>query len=235
MTSAQDVTVTDLSTAERLSEALAEVFRTAEVGDVLTDDVFLDGNPPLWRFQLQGIDAFAAWYKSYAPNGIDEVTVVRTVPTASGFVTELTERNREDDGKEITGREIMLCTVRDGRISELTVYCSGDWDEELRARHAAEAPMLARETDPSFPGGVVVIQRVRFDLANLHVTEAGVGQHRRGQLPAPHRAEPGAVESQRHTHAVHPRWWSESATAARGRRLRPVTGLEVRRPLPARR
>ena len=59
MTSAQDVTVTNLSTAERLSEALAEVFRTAEVGDVLTDDVFLDGNPPLWRFQLQGIEAFA--------------------------------------------------------------------------------------------------------------------------------------------------------------------------------
>ena len=139
---AQDVTVTDLSTAERLSEALAEVFRTAEVGDVLTDDVFLDGNPPLWRFQLQGIEAFAAWYKSYAPNGMDEVNVVRTVPTASGFVTELTERNRVDDGKEITGREIVLCTVRDGRISELTVYCSGDWDEELRARHAAEAPML---------------------------------------------------------------------------------------------
>ena len=94
MTSAQDVTVTNLSTAERLSEALAEVFRTAEVGDVLTDDVFLDGNPPLWRFQLQGIEAFAAWYKSYAPNGIDEVNVVRTVPTASGFVTELTEKSR---------------------------------------------------------------------------------------------------------------------------------------------
>jgi hypothetical protein len=105
MTSAQDVTVTNLSTAERLSEALAEVFRTAEVGDVLTDDVFLDGNPPLWRFQLQGIDAFAAWYKSYAPNGMDEVTVVRTVPTASGFVTELTERNREDDGKERRRRQ----------------------------------------------------------------------------------------------------------------------------------
>jgi ketosteroid isomerase-like protein len=133
--------LTDISTAERLSEALAEVFRTAEMGDVLTDDVFLDGNPPLWRFQLQGIEAFAEWYKSYAPNGMDEVTVVRTVPTATGFVAELTERVR-DDGKEITGREIVLCTVRDGRISELTVYCTGDWDEELRARHAAEAPML---------------------------------------------------------------------------------------------
>ena len=142
MTSAQDVTVTELSTAERLSEALAEVFRSAEVGDVLTDDVFLDGNPPLWRFQLQGIEAFAAWYKSYAPNGMDEVHVARTVPTASGFVTELTERNRDDSGEALTGRKIVLCTVRDGRISELTVYCSGDWDEELRARHAAEAPML---------------------------------------------------------------------------------------------
>jgi ketosteroid isomerase-like protein len=141
MTSIQNPTVTDISTAERLSEALAEVFRTAEMGDVLTDDVFLDGNPPLWRFQLQGIEAFEERYKSYAPNGMDEVTVVRTVPTATGFVAELTERVR-DDGKEITGREIVLCTVRDGRISELTVYCTGDWDEELRARHAAEAPML---------------------------------------------------------------------------------------------
>lgn len=141
MTSIQSPTVTDISTAERLSEALAEVFRTAEMGDVLTDDVFLDGNPPLWRFQLQGIEAFTEWYRSYAPNGMDEVTVVRTVPTAAGFVAELTERVR-DDGKEITSREIVLCTVRDGRISELTVYCTGDWDEELRARHAAEAPML---------------------------------------------------------------------------------------------
>ena len=39
ISSAQTVTVTDIGTAERLSEALADVFRTAEVGDVLTDDV----------------------------------------------------------------------------------------------------------------------------------------------------------------------------------------------------
>jgi hypothetical protein len=142
MTNVQDATVTDTSTAERLSEALAEVFRTAEVGDVFTDDVFLDGNPPLWRFQLHGIEDFATWYQSWKPDGMDEVKVIHTVPTASGFVTELTERNTEDDGNDITGRKIVLCTVRDGRISELTIYCSGDWDEELRARHAAEAPLL---------------------------------------------------------------------------------------------
>jgi hypothetical protein len=70
---------------------------------------------------------------------MDEVDVVRTVPTASGFVTE---RSREDGGADITGRKIVLCTVRDGRVSELTIYCSGDWDEELRARHAAKARIL---------------------------------------------------------------------------------------------
>jgi hypothetical protein len=32
--------------------------------------------------------------------------------------------------------------VRDGRIAEVVVYCNGEWDPALRARQAAEAPML---------------------------------------------------------------------------------------------
>ena len=133
-------TVVDDATAQELSERLADVFRTADVGDVFTDDVFLDGHPPLWRFQLQGRDTFAAWLHGYSPDGAD-VAVVRTIPTATGFVTELVGRHQEH-GEEITDRKIVLCEVRGNRISELTVYCSGDWDEELRARHAAEAPIL---------------------------------------------------------------------------------------------
>ena len=39
-------------------------------------------------------------------------------------------------------RRIFLCEVRDGRIAEVTCYCNGGWDDDLRARHAAEAPML---------------------------------------------------------------------------------------------
>src|SRR5262245_40557605 len=132
--------VLDDATAQELSERLADVFRTAEVGDVLTEDVFLDGHPPLWRFQLQGRDTFAAWLKGYSPDGA-ETTVVRTVPTATGFVNELTGRH-DEDGVEMTDRQIMLCEVRNGRIAELTIYCSGDWDPELRARHAAEAPII---------------------------------------------------------------------------------------------
>lgn len=139
MAADQSVVVDD-ALAQELSERLADVFRTSDVGDVLTEDVFFDGHPPLWRFQLQGRDTFAAWLKGYSPDGAD-ITVVRTVPTVSGFVTELVGRHLED-GQELTDRKIVLCEVRGGRISELTVYCSGDWDADLRARHAAEVSIL---------------------------------------------------------------------------------------------
>ena len=39
-------------------------------------------------------------------------------------------------------RKLWHCVVRDGQIVEATCYCNGGWDDELRARHAAEAPML---------------------------------------------------------------------------------------------
>jgi ketosteroid isomerase-like protein len=135
-----DSNVFDDATAQELSERLADVFRTADVGDVFTDDVFLDGNPPLWRFQLQGRDNFAAWLEGYSPQGAD-TTVVRTIPTVTGFVTELVGRH-VDEGEVLTDRKIVLCEVRGGRIAELTIYCSGDWDAALRARHAAEAHLL---------------------------------------------------------------------------------------------
>ena len=126
--------------AQELSERLADVFRTADVGDVFTEDLFLDGHPPFWRFQLHGREAFAAWLQGYSPDGAD-TTVVRTIPTVTGFVTE-TLGEHVEDGKVMTDRKILLCEVRDGRISELTIFCSGDWDEDLRQRHAAEATLV---------------------------------------------------------------------------------------------
>lgn len=139
MTQIESTTLDD-AVVQELSERLADVFRTADTGDVLSEDVFLDGHPPFWRFQLEGRDTFDAWLKGYSPRG-HETTVVRAVPTVSGFVTELVGRHVED-GAEVTDRKIILCEVRGGQISELTVYCSGDWDPELRARHAAETTLL---------------------------------------------------------------------------------------------
>jgi ketosteroid isomerase-like protein len=82
---------------------------------------------------------FNAWITSFMPEGA-ATTVVRTVPTVTGFVTEFTGRH-DEDGEEITDRKILLAEVRDGRIAELTIYCSGDWNSELRARHAAETAL----------------------------------------------------------------------------------------------
>jgi hypothetical protein len=101
-------------------------------------DLFLDGHPPMWRFQLQGLDALSAWLRGYSPGGVD-TTAVRAVPTDTGFVTELTGRH-EEDGVLMTDRKILVCDVRNGRISELTIYCSGDWGPELtRSRRGRDS------------------------------------------------------------------------------------------------
>ena len=55
----------------------------------------------------QGRDTFAAWLHSYSPNGA-KITVVRTIPTVTGFVTEFIGRH-EEDGEELTDRKILLC------------------------------------------------------------------------------------------------------------------------------
>ena len=126
---------------EQLSHALADVFRTGDVGDVFTDDLFLDGHPPFWRFQIQGRREFAAWLAGYVAHR-PEVTVARTTATEEGFLTEHLSAEHDPDRGEVTARKVLICVVRDGRVAEMTVYCSGDWDSDLRSRHAAESPIF---------------------------------------------------------------------------------------------
>ena len=126
---------------ERLSARFNKCFETFEAGeDVFSDDAFFDLYPPLWRFQVQGRQAFADQLQAIS-EGPSTVRILRTVPTASGFLTEH-EEHQDVGGREMVARRLWLCEVRDGRIVEATGYCNGGWDDELRARHAAEAPML---------------------------------------------------------------------------------------------
>ena len=39
-------------------------------------------------------------------------------------------------------REMMRVEVADGAIAELTVYCTGDWDEARQAEHAAAVTLI---------------------------------------------------------------------------------------------
>ena len=131
---------TDPHTADQLSMAFNRCFETLDApDDLFAPDAFFDLMPPLWRFQLRGPAAFAAQLRAIAEGEVS-ARVLRVVPTATGFVMEHEETQRGE--KTEVARRLWLCEVRDGRITEATGYCNGGWDDELRARHAAEAPML---------------------------------------------------------------------------------------------
>jgi hypothetical protein len=136
-----DTTPIDHMTAERLALGFSRCFETfADDDRVLADDVFCDLYPPLWRFQLRGREAFVRQLRAIAA-GPARSRILRIVPTATGFAMEHEETQRHGEDTEIA-RRLWLCEVRDGAITTVIGYCNGGWDADLRARHAAEAPML---------------------------------------------------------------------------------------------
>jgi hypothetical protein len=132
----------DQATADGLAAEFHHCFSHFEAReDLFAPDTFFDLLPPLWRFQIEGPGhAFCSQLRSIAEGPVD-IEIVRTLPTPSGFVTEHVETQRTAEG-DLVARRLHICEVRDGRISAVTTYCNGGWDTELRARHAAEAPML---------------------------------------------------------------------------------------------
>jgi hypothetical protein len=132
----------DPTLADRLSIEFHRCFSDFEArDDLFAPDTFFDLLPPMWRFQFEGPgSAFTAQLRAIAEGPV-EIDVLRTVPTSSGFVTEHVETQHTARGA-ITARRIHLCEVQDDRICAVTTYCNGGWDDELRARHAAEAPMV---------------------------------------------------------------------------------------------
>jgi hypothetical protein len=109
--------------------------------DLFASSTFFDLLPPMWRFQFEGSgEAFTTQLRSIAEGPV-EIEILHTVPAAGGFVTEHVETQHTPGGM-VVARRIHLCEVRDGCICAVTTYCNGGWDEELRARHAAEAPMI---------------------------------------------------------------------------------------------
>lgn len=140
-TTVSAVKTLDHDTVTRLGEAFRRCLETGQADEtVFTPDAFFDIFPPFWRFQLQGPEAFGAQQRSIARGADVTVTAERLVPVASGFVLETEETHR--GAAVVSARHLWLCEVRDGRIAEAVGYCNGPWDDELRARHAAEAPML---------------------------------------------------------------------------------------------
>lgn len=115
-----------------------ETGRAAE--GLFTDDVFCDFSMPLWRLQVGGPDGVVAARTAGHP-GPSTVTKVRLDSTPSGFVLEYAEE-WDWAGEHWYARQMVRADVRGTAISELNVYCTGDWDAATVASHAEEVTLL---------------------------------------------------------------------------------------------
>lgn len=103
-------------------------------------EVFCDFTIPQWRLQARGLEAVVALRKQGHP-APGQVPRWRCDPTPTGFVMELEERWTEG-GQRWYCREMARADISDGSISEISVYCTGDWDEARQRRHGREVALL---------------------------------------------------------------------------------------------
>jgi hypothetical protein len=123
--------------AARLADAFVRWLGTGvRPDDLFADDVFTDLSLPHWRLQGVGpAETFGLREGSHPYAG--EVTVHGLDRTSRGFLVEFEER-WEAQGQRWYCRELVHCQVSGDRIGGLAVYCTGDWDEAVQARHAEQ-------------------------------------------------------------------------------------------------
>jgi hypothetical protein len=104
-------------------------------------DVFADITLPQWRVQVQGAEEMIATKaRLHPPAG--RTRVEKVLAAARGYTLKVEER-WEDGGMRWYCREAFLCDLDDdGRITEVSAYCTGDWDEATVARHAEAVTLL---------------------------------------------------------------------------------------------
>lgn len=132
------------TTARAQTPALATEFvrflETGEAGGLFADDAFSDISLPQWRVQAgTGRDMTALRQRLHPYAG--QVRVSRLEPTARGFTMEFEER-WEDGGQHWYCREMARCDIDDGKIVDLAIYCTGDWDENVQATHTRTVTLI---------------------------------------------------------------------------------------------
>jgi hypothetical protein len=108
--------------------------------DMLTSEVFCDFSMPHWREQTVGTEAVYGIREGGHPFP-GEVRVEALDRTSRGFLLQFEER-WDADGQRWYCRELIHCVVTHGRISEVVVSCTGDWDEATQRRHADQVRLV---------------------------------------------------------------------------------------------
>lgn len=136
------MSMTDAGTrVHELAEELVQFLETgAPPAGLFSADVFCDFTLPHWRLQAEGVPDLVALRRAGHP-GPGRVVRTRLDETPTGFVLEFEER-WEDEGRRWYARELARADVTGGAISQLSVYCTGDWDEQLEERHRREVTLL---------------------------------------------------------------------------------------------
>ena len=125
----------------RLSERLVQWLETGErPADLFADDVFVDLSLPHWRVQGRGPDTVFGIREGDHPYR-GWVRVEALDRTARGFLIQFEER-WTTEAQQWYCRELIHGIVRGGRISELAIYCTGDWDEAVQRAHAEDVTLL---------------------------------------------------------------------------------------------
>ena len=134
-------TLTDNATTTELATKLVTFLETGTPPPGLfTADAFCDFTVPQWRLQAQGIDDVLQLRRGGHP-GPGRVPRTRLDATETGFVLEV-EEEWEQDGEQWYCRELMRADVSDGAISQLSVYCTGDWDRARVAAHRQTVTLI---------------------------------------------------------------------------------------------
>ena len=136
-----------MSTAVHPQETVvtvANLIRFLETGSVadglFAPDLFVDLSLPHWRIQA-ATEAEVLAIRADEHPFPGSVRVERVEETGHGFTIEFEER-WESNGEHWYCREMMRADVVDGTIVELSVYCTGDWDEAKQREHAEAVTLL---------------------------------------------------------------------------------------------
>jgi len=126
------------------SAAVAKLIQFLETGSVpdglFAPDVFSDLSLPQWRVQASTAAEIAA-IRAQSHPWSGKVRVERVEQTGYGFTIEFEER-WHDEGQRWYCREMIRADVADDRIVELSIYCTGDWDEARQREHAAAVHLV---------------------------------------------------------------------------------------------
>lgn len=132
------------TTRSGVSVAVAGLIRYLETGTagdgLFAPDVFADVSLPQWRLQTATADdLLAVRARSHPFPG--QVRVERVEATDRGFTIEFEER-WEHDRQRWYCREMIRADVVDDSIVELSVYCTGDWDEARQHEHSETVRLI---------------------------------------------------------------------------------------------